>query len=130
MVRLHGHVPQAELWRHFVQADLFVFMARGEGLGMVVGEAMLLGCAPVVTDFGPMKELIDDGTSGVLAAPKVAVVAEVLAELVGDRARSCPTTRRCSRRGPSELLRPWEDTQQRFADELEVLVGQRPRVSR
>jgi glycosyltransferase involved in cell wall biosynthesis len=123
VVQLHGSVSQADLWRAFEQADIFVFMARGEGLGMVVGEAMLLGCVPVVSDTGPMKELIEEGVSGVLAKPNVDAVAAELERLVDDPARITMMAT-SARRTAAARLHGWEMVQATFAEELDELVKQ------
>jgi glycosyltransferase involved in cell wall biosynthesis len=85
-VRLLGF--QANPWRWFARASLFVLSSRWEGFGNVVAEAMACG-APVVAadcDFGPREQIVH-GQSGWLVPPGDAVaLTAALDAILGDEA--------------------------------------------
>lgn len=57
------HIPQAELAKHYRDADVFVFPTLIEGLGMVVLEAMASGLPVITTPNGP-GDIVRDGIDG------------------------------------------------------------------
>lgn len=59
-----------------------------EGLPTVILEAGLSGCAVVATDAGGTKELIKNGTSGLLAKPSVSEVKSCVEKLLNDPAKT------------------------------------------
>lgn len=50
-------------------ADVFVFPSRVEGFGLALLEAMAAGCPVVATDIDGVRELVEDGVSGLLVPP-------------------------------------------------------------
>ncbi len=48
-VRFAGTVPHHELWRYYVDADVFLLFSRSESLGMVPLEAMYVGTPCIVS---------------------------------------------------------------------------------
>jgi len=63
----------------------FVFPSLSEGLPISMLEAMAAGKAVIASNVGPMPEMVEDGISGLLVAPKDPVA---LAEAVDSIARS------------------------------------------
>lgn len=57
------HIPQAELAKHYRDADVFLFPTLIEGLGMVVLEAMASGLPVITTPNGP-GDIVRDGIDG------------------------------------------------------------------
>ncbi len=51
-------------------ADCFVLASRWEGFGIVLAEAMACGIPIVATTVDGIKEVVDDGTSGILVPPE------------------------------------------------------------
>jgi glycosyltransferase involved in cell wall biosynthesis len=51
-------------------ADLFVFPSLHEGMPGALLEAMAMGCACVASDIGPAREVIIDGSTGVMVPPR------------------------------------------------------------
>ncbi len=70
---------------HVEAMDVAVVCPVAEGFTVRVVEAMARGCAVVATALGGVYELIDDGRTGLLVAPRDAnAVAEYVMELLGD----------------------------------------------
>lgn len=67
MVKWHGQVPHGKCYEFAATSDVFLMLSRKEPFGMVVIEAMSMGCVPVAYDVpsGP-KEIMIDGESGIL----------------------------------------------------------------
>jgi glycosyltransferase involved in cell wall biosynthesis len=64
-VEFSGYVRNpADLWGG---VDLLVLPSRGEGMALVVLEAMICGRPVVVTDVGGVEELVEDGVNGFVA---------------------------------------------------------------
>ena len=68
-VMFAGKVSDAELERHLAQCDIFVGPSRYESFGLVFIEAMMFGKPAVGCRVGGMKEIIEDGVTGLLAEP-------------------------------------------------------------
>jgi glycosyltransferase involved in cell wall biosynthesis len=92
-VDFRGAVANAELPPLYRRAQIVVFpsvVARSgdqEGLGLVAVEALGCGCAVVASDLGPVRDVIEDGKTGLLAAPgDPAALARQLLRLLGDPA--------------------------------------------
>jgi glycosyltransferase involved in cell wall biosynthesis len=63
-VRVHGAVPQAELFRRYTEADVLVFPTLCDGFGMVVTEAFAHGLPVITTDRAGAADLVRDGENG------------------------------------------------------------------
>jgi glycosyltransferase involved in cell wall biosynthesis len=86
-VTLEGFEP--DLTVRFGEASVFALSSRGEGMPMVLIEAMAAGLAIVAFDCptGPA-ELLDGGRAGLLVPPEdPAALAEALSGVLGDPAR-------------------------------------------
>ena len=99
-----GEVERRHLYKYYSAADLFVFPGIGESLGMVYLEAQSCGI-PVVALEGPgVKQVIEDGKTGILVKSRnVVAYAEAVARLcrqydmmreMGNRAREYVENRR------------------------------------
>ena len=111
--RLHGAVSQERLWDAFAGSDVFVFPAAGEGLGMVVVEAMLAGCVPVVADEGPLPDLVAGG-AGFAVPRRPEAIAAAIESLAGDPARLA-AMREAALRSARAFARDWNETVSAFA---------------
>jgi glycosyltransferase involved in cell wall biosynthesis len=68
--------------------DVFVFPSLKEGLGVALLEAMACGLPVVASRAGGVIDIVEDGHSGVLVAPRdAASIAEAIAALVADAPR-------------------------------------------
>lgn len=68
-VRLLGSVKRAELTRLNRSALFSVLASHSEGLPLTIIEAFATGKTAVATDVGGMKEVVEDGITGLLAPP-------------------------------------------------------------
>jgi glycosyltransferase involved in cell wall biosynthesis len=88
-VKLLGFVNQTELPSVYRGADVLVLPSRYEAFGVVVNEAMLCGCVPIVSNrVGARFDLIEDGRTGfVYPSGDVERLGEVLRSLLSDPTR-------------------------------------------
>lgn len=69
-VTFHGRLSPDEMARRFSGAWVQVVPSRWpEPFGMVAAEAMMRGCAVVASDAGGLREVVLDGSTGVLVPP-------------------------------------------------------------
>jgi glycosyltransferase involved in cell wall biosynthesis len=69
-VRFRGHVPNGpELFELYRASDVFVHVARTEGLPQVLTEAQAAGLPIVATDVGGVRAGLGEGTEALLVAP-------------------------------------------------------------
>jgi colanic acid/amylovoran biosynthesis glycosyltransferase len=64
-----GAVGGEQLRARYADADLFCLPSLGEGVPVVLMEAMTAGLAVVATRVGGVSELVEDGVSGKLVSP-------------------------------------------------------------
>jgi len=84
-VIMTGELPHAEALAITAAADLFVTASLSEGLGIAAAEAMDLGLPVVATDVGGLRDLIEDGVSGLLVpAADAGAVAKSIERLMND----------------------------------------------
>lgn len=88
-VRFLGFVNQSGLPETYSAADILVLPSEYEPFGVVVNEAMLCGCCPVVSDrVGARFDLVKDGETGfVFRTGDIDGLASILNSLVADRAK-------------------------------------------
>lgn len=82
-----GHLPRAEVERHFAVAWVQVVPSQfAEAFGLVAAEAMMRGTAVVASTSDGLTEIVQDGQTGFLVPPGDAeALAEALLHLLGDR---------------------------------------------
>jgi glycosyltransferase involved in cell wall biosynthesis len=81
-----GWLDGAELAVAYASADLFLFCSQTDTFGQVVLEAQASGLPVVAAAAGGPAELIADGRSGLLCAPRPQALAGAVAGLAGSRA--------------------------------------------
>jgi glycosyltransferase involved in cell wall biosynthesis len=106
-VRLLGHVDDVD--RLLRAADMFVLSSEYEALPMSILEALAAGVPVVSTAVGDIPDLIEDGETGFLVAPRApAALADRLVQLAADpelRARmGAMGARRHAERWDAELM--------------------------
>lgn len=85
MVRLLGALAPADRDAALVEADCFVLPSHSEALPMAVLEAMAAGRAVIATRVGAVGEVVLDGQTGLLIAPRdPAGLADAMEALAGD----------------------------------------------
>jgi len=84
-VALHEPVSQSELAAEYRGADVVVLPSVEEGFGMALVEAQMCGTAVVGVRSGGLCDIVEDGVSGLLAAPdEVSDLAQSLQRLLSD----------------------------------------------
>ena len=84
-VRFLGEVPPERIPDAVGDADVFVFPAVGEGLGLVAAEALLLGVPVVATrDGGGVTDIVPETGAGRLVSPDAHEIARAIEELALD----------------------------------------------
>lgn len=84
-VEFAGKAGQDRIQEHYAAADLFCLPSLGEGVPVVLMEAMAMGVPVVATNVGGVSELVEDGESGKLASPASAEeLSEAIAALIDD----------------------------------------------
>jgi glycosyltransferase involved in cell wall biosynthesis len=68
-VEFRGKVSDEELFAQYRDCDVFVAPSRYESFGLIFVEAMMFGKPVVGCRAGGMKEVIEDGETGLLAEP-------------------------------------------------------------
>ena len=68
-VTLTGRVPHADIHEYYALADVFVTSSTTEGLGIAGLEAMASALPVVATDVPGLREIVVEGTTGLLAPP-------------------------------------------------------------
>jgi glycosyltransferase involved in cell wall biosynthesis/predicted metal-dependent phosphoesterase TrpH len=81
-----GWLDGEELAATYASADLFLFCSQTDTFGQVVLEAQASGLPVVAVGSGGPAELIEDGRSGLLCAPRAEALAGAVAGLAGSRA--------------------------------------------
>jgi len=64
-----GNIPNEKLPEYYATADIFVSPSIREGFGLTFVEAQLSGCVPVGTSVGGIKDIIENGKTGLLCKP-------------------------------------------------------------
>jgi phosphatidylinositol alpha-mannosyltransferase len=84
-----GSVPQADLPSYYASADVFCAPSLGgESFGIVLAEAMAVGLPVVCSDIGGYRDVVRDGSQGLLVPPRdPEALAEALAGLLDNPAR-------------------------------------------
>jgi len=84
-----GSVPQDDLPSYYASADVFCAPSLGgESFGIVLAEAMAVGLPVVCSDIGGYRDVVRDGTDGLLVRPRdPEALAEALAGLLDNPAR-------------------------------------------
>jgi glycogen(starch) synthase len=68
-VHFHGRLGDDELLRQYEGTDIFVAPSRFESFGLMLIEAMMFGKPVVCADVGGMREIVEDGVTGIRVPP-------------------------------------------------------------
>ncbi len=115
-----GFVPSAALGSYYERAAVVVVPSRREGFGVVAREALAHGRAVVATDVGGLPDVIEDGVTGLLVAPRDPVaLREALDRLLSDES----LRRRLGERG-REAVTSWDVSVAATIQAYEDVLGQ------
>jgi len=104
--RVHVLGQRGSLERLLPCADLFLLPSESESFGLAALEAMACGVPPLASDVGGLPEVVEDGVSGLLAAPgDVAGMAERGAALLADPDAHAAMARAARKRAVSRFDR-------------------------
>ena len=88
-VRFVGSVAHDDLGDYYSVADVCVVPSRAESFGLVALEAQAAGTAVIAANVGGLREIVEDGVSGILVEPgDVTGFCHRIAEVLGDPALS------------------------------------------
>jgi len=65
-VEFLGHVPQRRMRELYHQASVCILPSRWEGYPIAVQEALACGKAVILSDIAPMREVVDEGRTGLV----------------------------------------------------------------
>lgn len=106
--------PRSALKTVYQETSVYAQLSRVEAFGLVVGEAMLSGCVPVVSSVGQLPALVGDA-GRVVERPEPDYIAEVLqraldeAEMGRQRARSRIQTQFSRDRRRTQLIQALDE---------------------
>jgi glycosyltransferase involved in cell wall biosynthesis len=73
----------------YPQADVFVMPSLAEGFGFTKVEAMSVGLPVITSDIGPMREIVDDGKTGLVVQPgDVEGLTEAMLMVIAEREKT------------------------------------------
>lgn len=81
-----GEVPHEHIPMFLAGGDLFAYASQSETQGLVTLEALAAGLPAVVVDAPGNRDIVENGTSGIVTAPSATALAEGLQRLVADAA--------------------------------------------
>jgi glycosyltransferase involved in cell wall biosynthesis len=108
-----GWLEGDDLARAYASADVFLFASRTDTFGQVLLEAQASGLPLVAVGEGGPRELIVDGTTGVLCPPDAGALAAAVVELANDASRRALLAVRAREQ---VAQRTWERSLARLAD--------------
>jgi len=108
-VRFAGLLPAAEVPELLAASDLVVHASLREGLARALPQAMLAGAPVVAFDVDGAREVVRDGVTGLLVAPRdSAALAQAMLRMIEDRefaARTAAAGRELARKlFPAEVM--------------------------
>jgi phosphatidyl-myo-inositol alpha-mannosyltransferase len=121
-VHFAGFVPAELLPRYYASADVYCSPALGgEAYGIVLLEAMAAGAPVIASDIPGYNEVVQDGVSGVLAAPgSEEALAAAIRDLLGDAERRQALSN--AGRAQAESL-SWARIAERVEDYYRTAIG-------
>ncbi len=112
-------LPTSEVARALDDATLLVLPSRSEGMGRVLVEALCRGRPVVASAVGGIRDVIEDGSNGILVEPRnPRALADALVQVLSDRAVA---KRLATAARPS--VEPWLATPEEYAQRLLALVS-------
>lgn len=119
-VEFAGAITHAALAGLYQRAAIFVSASRAEGFGLVFVEALGCGCAVIAPDLPEVKDIIQEGITGLIIDPRNPVdIASKILQLLGDGA----LRQQLAAAGRAQVLHEfdWQVCARRYRDLLENL---------
>ncbi len=124
IVEVRGRSSEADKWREIAACAAFAVASRLEGFGLAAAEAMAGGAPVVAPRCAAFPELIEDGVSGLLVAPRDArALAAALLLLLRQPRRARDLGEAAARRARAEFS--WDAAARRLHDLYAALCGAR-----
>jgi glycosyltransferase involved in cell wall biosynthesis len=117
-----GNLPPSEVLRKVASAAVAIVPSRSEAFGFVAVEAMAVGTPVVVSNVGGLREIVDNGVSGLLVPPDDP---DSLASAIGLLLSNKELSARIGRQGRQVFLERFDLSRNcvKQADFFEVLAG-------
>ena len=124
-VTFTGSLGHDDVLRHYAEADLFCLPSFGEGLPVVLMEAMAMELPVVASRIMGIPELVEDGEAGLLVTPGRS---DFLADAIAELARDPERRRRMGQAGRRKVLADFDldASARRMRDLFAELHGQAP----
>ncbi|AXC49590.1 glycosyltransferase [Paracoccus suum] len=117
--------PEA-LTAAFAGADILILPSRYEGLPLVLLEAQRVGCVPIATDVGAVREAIDHGRTGFVVPEDdcIAAITDHILHLSQDRPRLAAMSE-----AAAATSRDWQQAAQPLLDWCAAIADMRDEAS-
>ena len=66
VVEIKGHIPNEDLKQKYLEYDYYLQLSISESLSMTVIEAQQRGLIPIVSNIGGLKDLVQNGKTGII----------------------------------------------------------------
>ncbi|MFN3129697.1 glycosyltransferase family 4 protein [Roseibium sp.] len=119
-ITFHGAVPQEQLSRHYLLADVFVLASRYEGYGMAYTEALAHGLPVIGSGAGAVEDTLSVGGAIYCGVEDVEALTAALSNLMSDpeaRQRLATEARQAAHSLPN-----WEDAVKVFEAVMEKVT--------
>jgi glycosyltransferase involved in cell wall biosynthesis len=81
-IHITGYVPRESVFDWLAEADVYCFPSLTDTQGVVVLEAMALGCPPVAAQSSAVADVIRHGTDGLVVEPTAEAFAEAITDIL------------------------------------------------
>jgi glycosyltransferase involved in cell wall biosynthesis len=88
-VHMTGYLPRESVFDWLAEADVYCFPSLTDTQGVVVLEAMAVGCPPVAARSGAVEDVIRDGTDGLIVEPTAEAFADAISQILSDGDLRC-----------------------------------------
>jgi len=75
---IFGRIAHEELSEYYKKSKFYCQLSRAESFGVVIAEAMLYGCIPIVTNEGGMPEIV--GETGFIVKRNPDIISQIISE--------------------------------------------------
>lgn len=83
-VILHGVLRGEKLYKMFSNSDIFILTSREESFGIVLIEAMASGLPIIASDIPGLRNVVENGKTGLLVEPSIENFAKAIEKMIND----------------------------------------------